>query len=103
VVVTALHCQALYHLDQGDFAAAEQTWQQVQELQGPHSPLRPRTLNYRALTRECQGQLAEAEALYQEARQLQRENPRAFPATHFNTLWRLANVLDRRGRRAEAR
>src|SRR5262249_58780193 len=65
--VAALHCQALYHLHKGDFARAEQTWQGVQDLQGPLSPLLPRTLNYRALTRERRGPPAEAGALYPEA------------------------------------
>ena len=103
LLVTAHHCRGLFHLHHRRFDAAERAWGLVEGLQGPDSPQLPRTLNYRALTRECQGKLAEAEELYRKARRLQEDNPRAFPVTHFATLWRLANVLDRRGRHARAR
>jgi CHAT domain-containing protein/tetratricopeptide (TPR) repeat protein len=103
LVIVARHCQALYRLHRRDFAGAEQTWRAVQELQGPDAPLLPRTLNYRALTRECQMQFSEAEVLYRQARKLQTGNPRAYPVTHFATLWRLANVVDRQRRHIEAR
>jgi CHAT domain-containing protein len=117
LVVTARHCQALYQLWCRDFARADQTWQQVEKVHGLSSPLRPRTLNYRALTRECQGRMAEtkglpkeaakryaeAEELYEEARKIQRESKHTFPVTHFTTLWRLASVLERRGEKEKAR
>jgi CHAT domain-containing protein len=100
---TARHCQALHHLWRRDFARAEEAWQEVAELHGQKSPLWPRTLNYLALSRECQGDNAGAEGLYRQARRLQQADPRAFPATYFTTLWRLAELADRRGDRAEAR
>jgi tetratricopeptide (TPR) repeat protein len=103
LVVTARHCRALYQLWCRDFAGAERTWEEVRKLQGDRSPLLPRTLNYLALTREGLTQLPQAEALYRQAREVQRENPRAFPVTHFTTLWRLADVVDRQGRSKEAR
>jgi tetratricopeptide (TPR) repeat protein len=103
LVITARHCQALSHLYRRDFPAAERAWREVEKLYGPHSPLLPRTLNYLALTRECQDRLDKAAELYERARGLQKQNPLAFPVTQFTTLWRLANVADRRGRRAEAR
>ena len=62
----------------------------------------PRTLNYLGLTDELEGRFDSAEALYDQARVLQ-ERGRAYPATHFVTLWRQAGLLDRRGQRAEAR
>ena len=103
LVIVAQHCRALFHLRHRHFAEADKAWQTVEQLQGPDSPQRPRTLNYLALSRECQGKHSEAEALYRKARRLQEDNPQAFPVTHFATLWRLANVVDRRGRHAEAR
>jgi CHAT domain-containing protein/tetratricopeptide (TPR) repeat protein len=105
LLVTALHCQGLYHLARRDFAAAEQAWEQVRRVQEneKHSLLLPRTLNYQALAAELEGKLDKAEVLYGQARELQRQNRRAFPATHFITLWRLGGMAERLGRRAEAR
>jgi CHAT domain-containing protein/tetratricopeptide (TPR) repeat protein len=103
LLISAYNCRGLCHLRHRRFADAEKEWRLVEDLQGPDSPQLPRTLNYRALTRECQGKLAEAEELYRQTRRLQEDNPHAFPVTHFATLWRLANLLDRRGRPAEAR
>jgi CHAT domain-containing protein len=101
----AWHCRALFHLHpkRRNLAAAEQALRKVEELHGDQSPLRPRTLNYLALTRELQGRWDEAANLYEEAKALQEKNPRAFPVTYFTTLWRLANVAQRRGRLPEAR
>jgi CHAT domain-containing protein/tetratricopeptide (TPR) repeat protein len=103
LVLTARHCQALFHLRDKKFSAAEAAWHEVDKLHGAQSPLRPRTLNYLGLTCECRKRWDDAAKLYQEARRLQEKNPRSLPVTHFTTLWRLANDADRRGRRAEAR
>jgi CHAT domain-containing protein len=105
LVVTALHCQAMYHLSRKEFAAAEETWARVRQLQEKEKQtlLLPRTLNYLALSAEMQGRLEKAEEFYAKARELQQEASRSYPATHFITLWRMAGVVDRRGRRAEAR
>jgi CHAT domain-containing protein len=103
LVTTARHCQALHHLFHRELSSAEGAWQEVRKLHGDRSPLLPRTLNYLALTRECQGQFADAARLYEQARRLQKAAARAFPVTHFTTLWRLAELADRRGEKAEAR
>jgi CHAT domain-containing protein/tetratricopeptide (TPR) repeat protein len=103
LVITALHCRALFHLSRRDFPGAEEGWRKVKELHGPHSPLLPRTLNYLALTSEVQNRLEDAAGLYEAARRSQAKDPLASPVTHFITLWRLANVADARGRRDEAR
>jgi CHAT domain-containing protein/tetratricopeptide (TPR) repeat protein len=102
LMIAAYHCQALFHLSQRQLDQADSAWREVGKLHGPQSPLRPRTLNWLALTRECQGRPGEAEKLYREALELHRKNPRPFPVTYYTTLWRLANVIDRRDR-AESR
>jgi CHAT domain-containing protein/tetratricopeptide (TPR) repeat protein len=102
LLITAYHSRGLFHLYQGEFASAEEAWGKVDELHGAKSPLRPRTLNCLALIRECQGRPGDAEPLYREALELHRKDPRPLPATYYTTLWRLANVVDRRDP-AEAR
>jgi CHAT domain-containing protein/tetratricopeptide (TPR) repeat protein len=103
--VTALHCQGMYHLSRREYAAAEAAWSRVLAIQEKekYTPLLPRTLNGLGLAAEKQGKADRAEALYARARDLQKDNPRALPAIHFITLWRLADVVDRKGRHAEAR
>jgi CHAT domain-containing protein len=105
MVAVARHCQGLYFLSRRQFADAEKAWGvlRAQQEKEKQSLLLPRTLNYQALSAELQGRFEEAEKLYGEARALQRKNPRAYPATHFITLWRLAGLADRAGRRPEAR
>jgi CHAT domain-containing protein/tetratricopeptide (TPR) repeat protein len=106
ILTTALHCVGLYQLSEGDYPAAEESWGRLRALQEEKEKralLLPRTLNYLALTAERQGQADKAEVLYARARTAQQDNPRAFPTTHFITLWRLSGLLDRRGRKDEAR
>lgn len=105
LVVAARHCQALFHLKQREFAEADRIWTEVLRMQEqePGSILLPRTLNYLGICREMQNQLSSAEAIYRRAEKIQRANPRAFPVTHFITLWGLANVLDRQEGRKEAK
>jgi CHAT domain-containing protein len=104
-VATARHCQGLYHLARRDFAEAEKAWIVLREMQEKEkqSLLLPRTLNYLGLSAELQRRPGDAEKLYQRARELQAKNPRAFPATHFITLWRLAGLADAAGRTKEGR
>jgi CHAT domain-containing protein len=105
IPATALHCEALYHLyEEADFPAAERAWGRLREIQEKekYALLLPRTLNYLAIAAELQGDLARAEELCTRARALQKDNSRAFPATHFITLWRLATYRERRGRKDEA-
>jgi CHAT domain-containing protein len=105
ILTTALHCEGLHYLAERDFAGAEGSWGRLRALQEKEklSLLLPRTLNYLAIAAELQAQPEKAEELYNRARSLQQDNPRAFPATHFITLWRLAGLVDRRGRKEEAR
>jgi CHAT domain-containing protein/tetratricopeptide (TPR) repeat protein len=112
LVVIAWHCQGLYHLSCRQFAKADKAWNQVRSLQEKekNSLLLPRTLNYLGLTAEVRSrtspdpgdELRRAEGFYEQARKLQ-ESPRAFPVTHFITLWRLAGLAERRGDREAAR
>jgi CHAT domain-containing protein/tetratricopeptide (TPR) repeat protein len=105
LLVTALHCQGMYHLSRREYAAAEDAWSRVLAIQEKekYTPLLPRTLNGLGFAAEKQGKADRAEALYARARDLQKDNPRDLPAIHFITLWRLADVVDRKGRHAEAR
>ena len=105
LVVTAHHCRGLQHLAHREFAAAEEAWRKVEEMQVQEKNvlLLPRTLNYLGLTTELQGKLTQAEQCYRRAQNLQKEGPWAFPVTRFITLWRLACVIDRRGDRKQAR
>jgi CHAT domain-containing protein/tetratricopeptide (TPR) repeat protein len=104
LIITARHCQALYHLKQREFSAAEARWEELRKTQEKEqSILLPRTLNYLALSAELQQRLPEAAKLYEQADALQIKNPRAFPVTHFITLWGWANVLEKLGKSAEAR
>jgi hypothetical protein len=102
--VTARHCEALLHLERRELDAAEEALRAVLAWQKEdRSPQQPRTLNALGLAAELRRLPEEAERSYREALALQKNNPRAFPVTHFVTLWRLATVLDGRGAREEAR
>jgi tetratricopeptide (TPR) repeat protein len=104
LVVTAHHGLGLHHLEAREVAAAEKELRTVLALQEEDkSPLRPRTLNYLGMAAEVDRRPAEGERLYRQAAALQKDNPRAFPATHYITLWRLAAVLDQKGERKEPR
>jgi CHAT domain-containing protein len=105
IVANALHYQALRTLSKGDIVGAAKTWGRVRALQEAEKQalLLPRTLNYLAMTAERSGQADRAEADYRKALALQQGNARAFPATHFITLWRLAALAEARGKPAEAR
>jgi CHAT domain-containing protein/tetratricopeptide (TPR) repeat protein len=104
LVVTAMHCRALHHLSDGELPDAEKLWGELLALQEKERDalLLPRTLNYLGLTAELQGRARDAEPHYRRAVKLQENNPRALPATHFISLWRLAEVTYPSGRRAEA-
>ena len=103
LVLTARHCQALEFLRRRDFAQADLTLKTILTLQEQEKQnlLLPRTLNYLALSAELQGQLKEAEAYLQRAALLQKNNPRAFPATHFNTQRQLAAIAEALQRKAD--
>jgi CHAT domain-containing protein len=105
LVANALHYQALRSLAKHDTPAAAKTWAAVRTLQegDRQALLLPRTLNYLALTEERLGRPVQAEATYRQALVLQQDRARAFPATHFITLWRLGVLAAGRGQPAEAR
>jgi CHAT domain-containing protein/tetratricopeptide (TPR) repeat protein len=104
LVVTARHCQALFHLYRREFNQAEEGWRKVLEIQEKekYTLLMPRTLNFLGVAAEMQGSGTLAEKYYRRALALQQESANAFPATHFITLWRLANLAERQGQTAEA-
>ncbi len=104
LVVTARHCQALHLLHERQPAAAEKLWKALRALQEEERDdvLLPRTLNYLGLVAESQGRKSEGEKLYCRAVALQQKSGRALPATHFISLWRLAESLDGMGRHKEA-
>ena len=104
-LITALHCQALDQLNRHKLDEAEASWKQVLQRQEESRQLVliPRTWNYLGLCAEMRGDLPEAEKRYRSALERQKRSPQAFPATHFISLWRLANVVDRQKRGPEAR
>jgi CHAT domain-containing protein/tetratricopeptide (TPR) repeat protein len=105
LIIAARHVLALRHLQKREYDEAEADWREVLKQQEEERlPLLvPRTLNYLGLTDECRRRPREAEAFYRRARELQHDNPRAFPLTHYMTLWRLADLADRGSQPAEAR
>jgi CHAT domain-containing protein/tetratricopeptide (TPR) repeat protein len=104
LVVTARHCQALDHLYRREFGPAEEGWQALLALQEKEQQalFLPRTLNFLGVAAEMQGHVETAERYYRRALALQENNIRAFPATHFISLWRLANLAERQGRLSDA-
>jgi CHAT domain-containing protein len=105
LLVSALHCQALDLFARRQVANAKEKWLIAEKLQEKdrQRSLLARTWNYLGLCAEVQREPEEAETLYRKANQMLRETSASPPATHFISLWRLANVLDRDGRSEEAR
>lgn len=103
LVVAVRHLQAIQSLQNRDFSSAEAQWKSLLDLQEREEQtlLAPRTLNYLALTAELRKDRVKAERLYRRSLDVQDKSARSFPATHFITLWRLANVI-RDDRPAEA-
>ncbi len=103
LIITARHGLALAHLERGELTLAEEELRIVLALQEEdNSPLRPRTLNYLGLIAELRKNPEEAARSFEQAAALQKNNPRAFPATQFITLWRLAGIARQRGERKQA-
>jgi tetratricopeptide (TPR) repeat protein len=105
LITSARHCRALHALAHGQFAEADQGWRDVLALQEQdrQTLFQPRTLNYLGISAELQGRFEEAEKYLRRAEALQRGNARAFPATHYITLWRLAELRARAGHSSVAR
>lgn len=95
LVVTSRHIQAIQALGKRDLGAADDLWRELLEIQEREDQtlLVPRTLNYLGLTAELRKDNGAAEGFYRRALKLQTNNQRAYPATQFITLWRLANVI----------
>ena len=104
LVTTAKHALALYHLAKGDHSRAERTWRAVLALeeQGNRVGRLARTLNHLGVASELQGRDPQAEAFYRRALDLREAQSESFPTSRFITLWRLANLADRRGDRKQA-
>jgi CHAT domain-containing protein/tetratricopeptide (TPR) repeat protein len=104
LMLTALNCQGLFLINQGKYSQAEGPLRQAVDLleKEKQTLLLPRTLNYLALCAELDGKFDLARERYRKAYDLQQQGQRTFPVTQFITCWRLANVMDRLGRRPEA-
>jgi CHAT domain-containing protein len=104
LMVTARHCQALHLLHRRRPAQAQKVWQALLALQEEERDdlFVPRTLNYLGLVASLQHRTSAAEALYRRAVTLQQKDGRALPATHFISLWRLAEIQHAGGRSKEA-
>ena len=104
-LINALHCQALDLLNRHKLDEAEASWKEVLKRQEASRQLVliPRTWNYLGLCAELRGDLPEAERRFRKALDRRKHASQSFPATHFISLWRLANVVDRQKRGTEAR
>jgi CHAT domain-containing protein/tetratricopeptide (TPR) repeat protein len=99
LVVTARYCEAVHQFEAGRFDEAAKSCQEVRRLQekAGQTLFLPRTLNRLGLVEEALGHDAEARRHYEQARTMQDKSGGGSPATHFLTLWRLAQIERRRG------
>jgi CHAT domain-containing protein/tetratricopeptide (TPR) repeat protein len=101
---TARHVRALDLLARKEPAKAEAVWADLADLQRKEGQLLlGRTLNFLGLAAELQGHDAEAARHYAAARQFHAARPWAPATTRAITLWRLAVLADKGGRKAEAK
>ncbi|MFO0945754.1 MAG: CHAT domain-containing tetratricopeptide repeat protein [Planctomycetota bacterium] len=105
LVVSSTHCLALARLNANDVEQAEALWNQLLVLQQASSQngIAARTLNYLGIAAEKRGQPKIALEKYRQALDLQNKTARSMPVAHFITLWRLANLSARDGKKDEAR
>ena len=101
---TARHVRALDLLAKKEVAAAEMVWTELAAAQRKDgSILLARTLNFLGVCADLRGQSADATKRFEEARAFQAERPRCPPVTRAITLWRLAVLADRAGKRDDAK
>ncbi len=101
---TARHVRAIDLLSRKDIAAAETVWLELAETQRAEGQiLLARTLNFLGVCAELRGQNADATKRFEEARTFQAGRPRCPPSTRAITLWRLAVLADKAGKRDEAK
>jgi tetratricopeptide (TPR) repeat protein len=101
---TARHVRALDRLTHRDVPAAEAIWLELADAQRKEKHvLLARTLNYLGICADRSGRDADAVKLFEEARSFQADRPRCPPVTRAITLWRLADLTDRAGKKAEAK
>jgi len=101
---TARHVRALDLLVKKQIPEAEKLWLELAETQRKEGGvLLARTLNFLGVCAELRGQNTEAVKWFEEARAFQAERPRCPPVTRAITLWRLAVLADKAGRKDEAK
>ena len=101
---TARHVRALDRLARKDVPAAEVIWLELAEGQRKEKHvLLARSLNFLGICAELRGKDADATKLFEEARVVQADQPRCPPVTRAITLWRLAVLTDKAGKKAEAK
>jgi CHAT domain-containing protein/tetratricopeptide (TPR) repeat protein len=101
---TAKHVRALDLLARKDPTGAERVWTELADVQRKEGHvLYARTLNFLGICAELRGRTADAVERFKEARAFQAARPRCPPVTRAITLWRLAVLTDKAGRKEEAR
>lgn len=101
---TAKHVRALNDLSAGKLREAEAAWGELADAQRKGgSPVLARSLNYFAACAELRGDTATARKRFEESRAAQDKAPRCPPVTRAITLWRLAVLADKEGKKAEAK
>lgn len=101
---TARHVRALDLLVKKQIPEAEKLWRELADTQRKEGGvLLARTLNFLGVCAELRGQNSEAGKWFEEARTFQAERPRCPPVTRAITLWRLAVLADKAGRKDEAK
>jgi CHAT domain-containing protein/tetratricopeptide (TPR) repeat protein len=101
---TARHVRALDLLTRKEVPAAEAVWAELAASQRKEAHvLFARTLNFLGVCAELRGNVADAAKHFEEARAFQADRPRCPPVTRAITLWRLAVLADKAGKKDEAK
>ena len=101
---TAKHVRALDLLARKDAAGAEVIWTELAASQRAEGHvLLARTLNFLGICADLRGRPADATKHFDEARVFQAARPRCPPVTRAITLWRLAVLKDKDGKKDEAK